>query len=241
MSTPKHRKPRKPHRTQENKDCGNVKYTEEELQKVYEEVAHLTRRGWTQVEIATKIGVSQKTISLYLKDIRRLWAENVTWEITEYVAEKLDQYREIRKEAWSAWERSKESYKRTVTEKGHKRTLTVKLGEGPKGRRETPATADENKLVVLKRVLTKEGRVPAVQFLQVVLETLEAERRLLGLDVLPRKNEVGDRSAQAGVSQYSVDWQKLVELAGTPMLAMDRLEAIEAEARMVEQTTGAKE
>src|SRR5262245_27140041 len=72
------------------------------------EVARLHRQGMTQVEIAKALGVSQPQIAYDLRVLRIRYQTTQIEDHGELVAEKLAQYRDIRREAWEAWERNKQ-------------------------------------------------------------------------------------------------------------------------------------
>lgn len=70
-------------------------------------VATLNRRGYTQADIAKEVNLSQGQISYYLKQMRQVYLDTATEETKLYLEEKIEQFREIRLEAWREWERSK--------------------------------------------------------------------------------------------------------------------------------------
>jgi hypothetical protein len=121
------------------------------------EIMQLIRRGWTQTEIATKFGIAQETVSKDYRMILKEWREQRVELAADEIETKLAEYREIRSEAWAAWERSKLD-----------------------AEKETHVTGDSFSTTTR----TKEGRTPANEYLRTVLNCLQAERELLGLDVV---------------------------------------------------------
>jgi transcriptional regulator with XRE-family HTH domain len=78
------------------------------------EVSRLLLRGWTQLEIAERLGVSQKTISGDAKAARAEWAEATVTSIGPVVEAELALLLEVEREAWAGWERSKEDIREHV-------------------------------------------------------------------------------------------------------------------------------
>ena len=136
-------------------------------ESVLAEVAKMYRQGRTQTEIAETLGVSQPNVCRDLKIIRERYQRTQLDDRGALIAEKLAQYRDIRREAWLAWERSKEDAG-MVVEEFVDATESDGSREGSERR--------------IRRVVTKAGRLPVNQFLQTILATHKAERELLGLD-----------------------------------------------------------
>lgn len=135
-------------------------------------IAKMDRRGWTQYEIKEGlkdkgIDLSQGMISNYLKKIREEYREVMFLNRKEKVEEKLAQYREIRKEAWEAYDKSREN-----AEKEQEEFATIP----------TEDEGLEGSEMRIKRILTTEGRLPENAYLTTIMKTLESERALLGLD-----------------------------------------------------------
>jgi hypothetical protein len=121
------------------------------------EIMRLMRRGWTQDMIAEQLGIAQETVSKDYRMILKEWHAQRTEMVEEEVTAKLAEYLEIRTEAWAAWERSKIDAEKVVNADG-------------------PGYSTETK--------TREGRIPANEYLRTVLNCLQAERELLGLDAV---------------------------------------------------------
>jgi AcrR family transcriptional regulator len=128
-------------------------------------VARMSRRGFTLHEMAQELGVSPSTITLDLRRLRARYQKEAGEEHQVLVAEKRAQYREVRKEAWEQWERSKQNARRKVVE------ASVNA-DGTPGRQRT--------------TLTTEGRLADTAYLRTIIETLRDESALDGLNA-PRK------------------------------------------------------
>lgn len=141
-----------------------------------EEVARLDRRGYNQFQIADLLGVTQQQVSYDLKAIRKQYAEATIATRAEYVAEKIEQLREVEREAWAAWDRSKENHERT--------TETTEKVEQPVA---APSASTETTLGPegggnrLKTIIMKEGRLPESAYLQTIIACHKEEAALRGL------------------------------------------------------------
>lgn len=65
-------------------------------------------KGETQAAIAKQLGVSDRTVSTYLKDIRDEWLQSRLDAHERVQAKELARIDEIERNAWAAWERSQE-------------------------------------------------------------------------------------------------------------------------------------
>jgi plasmid maintenance system antidote protein VapI len=131
------------------------------------EVAALHRRGMKQTEIAKAVGVSQPQIAYDLRIVQTRYQATQMKDRSALVAEKLAQYRDVGREAWLAYDRSKEDAG-TVVEEFVVASESDGTREGSERR--------------IRRVVTKAGRLPANQYLLTILSVLKAECELLGLD-----------------------------------------------------------
>jgi hypothetical protein len=112
--------------------------------------------GFTQRQIAERIGVSSVQICFDLRKLRKRYVEQANVHAGERIGETLAAYRDVRREAWQAWERSCLESRRVTTRTGGKNGDAV--------------------------TTTVEARLPGAEYLQVVLDTYAAERKVLGLD-----------------------------------------------------------
>jgi transcriptional regulator with XRE-family HTH domain len=81
------------------------------------EVARLYTEGWTQAEIAGRLGVTQQTVSGTLKAVRQQWRERAIADVGLLTLEELHKIRSVEREAWSAWRKSLEPGEATTTER----------------------------------------------------------------------------------------------------------------------------
>jgi DNA-binding transcriptional ArsR family regulator len=121
------------------------KFTKTQREIHLAEVARLDRGGYTTTEIAANTGVTQQQVSYDLKVIRARYAKVVEQERKAKVWEKLALLRELRKEAWEAWERSKANSEKEVTD-SVRRIVEAKDAEG----RPRPLTAQDLKNAIEK-------------------------------------------------------------------------------------------
>lgn len=149
-------------------------------------IARLDRRGYTQFEIAQElrrmglVDLSQPMVSKHLKQIREDYAEAKVAERHALVIEKLDQLREVRAEAWRAYDRSMLDARRRVTERAPR--LKDDEEEPRQAKRKKPGVKSlDDDLRRIKVIITREGRLPANEYLTTILKTIEMEMKLLGL------------------------------------------------------------
>ncbi|HXT58785.1 MAG TPA: ECF-type sigma factor [Pirellulales bacterium] len=72
------------------------------------QVAELTLKGHRQSEIAAQLEVTQSTVSKDLQQVRAAWREAGVRDFEAAVSEQLETLALIQREAWLAWERSKQ-------------------------------------------------------------------------------------------------------------------------------------
>lgn len=167
-----------------------AKFTKTQREEVKVRVAMLDRRGCniTQISVLLKdefdISVGPAMVAIYLRQIREAYLASIESERSILVQEKLAQYREIRYEAWMAYERSKLDTKKTVSEFIPVRPKPVdpKAKQSTKPTTLVPSRSPEDAMMLLKAVVTQEGRLPANDYLRTIMTTLENERELLGID-----------------------------------------------------------
>lgn len=208
--------------------------------RVLAEIGKYDRRGYSQHKIVEAIAplvkLSQPRVCQLLKEIREQYKSRVLEDRTEKVNEMLEAYRDVRAEAWASYEKSKADSERLVREsvRPHKGEDEEVGGDSLRGKRNGKGATGrrgesvEQSLVLLKEVVTTEGRLPANVYLQTVLDTLKAERDLLGLDA-PKTVDVtttGELTVWdriAGVDLPQLEWvaandpvERMIDAAGEP-------------------------
>lgn len=198
--------------------------------RVLAEIGKYDRRGYSQHAIATAllplVKLSQPRICVLLKEMRQQYKTRMMEDRAEKVNEMLAAYRDVRAEAWSSYEKSKADAEKFVREsvKPYEDPTEEqkKNAKGATGRKGESAAAS---LVLLKEIVTTEGRLPANVYLQTVLDTLKAERELLGLDAPKQVDVTGDLGPNVWDLLAGVDPSFQVVDANEPI---DRiLEAVE--------------
>lgn len=79
-----------------------------EIEQRRRQVAELSLKGHNQYEIAARLDVGQATVSEDLKRLRAAWRESGVRDFDSLVAEQMNTLAMIQREAWEAWERSKQ-------------------------------------------------------------------------------------------------------------------------------------
>ena len=87
-----------------------------ELARDRRKVADLYLKGWIQADIATEIGMSQKTVSNDIKALQKDWLNSALVDFNEAKSQELAKIDRLEREYWQAWERSCEDAE-TITEK----------------------------------------------------------------------------------------------------------------------------
>jgi predicted transcriptional regulator len=166
-----------------------------EREKDLAKIAKYDRRGYSQDDIARIVGVSQSQVSDDLKVIRSRYAVTTQEEIRILVEEKRSQLREVRAEAWRAWERSKKESLKVVEEQSSRGEYEIE-----------------------KTVTTKEHRLPDATYLRVIIETLRDECALDGLNQPQKLNinaqviDWGELFARTVESEVNQVEQKLAQI-----------------------------
>jgi hypothetical protein len=134
----------------------------------------LDREGYTVTAIAGIVGVSKQQVSYDLKRIRERHLKASIAERAAMVAEKLEELRDIRAQAWQAWEESL----------GHMADeLVKKVLDRIKDEIERCSTlGDKIDLDALDGIRVEVAKKPNMESLRVILACIRQERELLALD-----------------------------------------------------------
>lgn len=122
-------------------------------------IAKLYLQGESQSAIAKSLELSQQTISLDLKEIRKRWRESSIRDFDEAKSQELAKIDLVEAEYWRQWERSKQMKRVRKNEEG----LTEKG-------------------TFLKNATTEEDRCGNPAYLAGVMNCIERRCKILGLD-----------------------------------------------------------
>jgi len=183
-------------------------------EEVLTTVAKYHRRGYEQKAIALKIkeelklDFTQGMISNYVKEIRKRYATSTQDTHAALVAEKVEQLNEVIAEAWAAYEWSKRDTQKVTREKALRKPVEEKVVEKVKikghSKRRTTEQEVEAILTTVKVMVTREGRIPANEFLLTIIKAHELQMKLLGvLDSSTVNNNT--------VNVLNVDWAAMAE------------------------------
>jgi hypothetical protein len=145
-------------------------------------IIQLMKRGFGEEEIAGELGLEVKQVVVQYKIAIKEMAETRSQVTEEVLTLKLKEYQEVKKEAWLAWEKSKNPIEKEAYE-----TITSEYGTKE----------------IAKRF--KEGRLPASEYLNVILQCLKAERELLGI------NPVRKIEGSMTVAGVVFDWNRFMD------------------------------
>lgn len=146
-----------------------------------EEVRTLLARRYTQTQIAERLGVKQQAVSLWVKQIEADAIAAAADRAVE-IRTTLESLAEVEREAWAAWDRSKEP---GVTEKEEDGSSV----NGP----------------FSKSVKTTQYQVGDPAYLQLVLGCQAQRRQLLGLDAPSKAQEIIAAELSAGLERLRVN------------------------------------
>lgn len=114
------------------------KRTPQEREADLEYIADLYVQGWTQQAIAEQLSsersysLSRPQIGYDLAEIRQRWLDSMLQNFDQRKSEELAKLDRVEREAWKAWEQSKE-YESLITEKGQTPKGSVNLRKKRKG------------------------------------------------------------------------------------------------------------
>src|SRR5262245_2052021 len=105
------------------------------------EMLKLLRRGWTKARIGERLGVHRTQVDYDWNAVLKELQADRERDTEKLIEAKKEEYAEVKREAWDAWERSKEDKERRVAEtttegggegegQGDRRTKAVKAVEG---------------------------------------------------------------------------------------------------------------
>lgn len=135
------------------------KRTKRQVEKDRTTEADLYLKGWTQDAIAAHLHISRDMVQDDLAKVREAWLHSQIFDFDQAKSQKLMQIRLLTREAWEAWERSKQDFTKT------KKSKTVAEGQDVK------AYASSS----------NEQSRGEPRYLQIIKDLMDQENRLLGL------------------------------------------------------------
>lgn len=188
-------------------------------------MAELDLIGYTQMEIADKVRVSQTTVGTFLKELRQRYKDAGVYDHAAMVYEKRQQYRYVRKLAIEAHIRCLEGNLEVV--ETHELRAVVEgdeadAGEGPKPKRGRGGQRQRlaARMKKVREVIARKGMAGASGWLSIVMDTLRAECQLLGLNA-PDKVDVNQTTRV-------IDWAALMSAGAGPETIEGELAKVEA-------------
>lgn len=146
------------------------KRNKSQRKEMVDKALHMLSRGESRYSIARQLGESQRVIDQVLKTAVDLVVKERTIADDEERALKIAEYKEVKREAWLAWERSKADAQKIVVERFKPRPKKDEDGN--------EVEQPEQK----KTTRSNEGRLPSSSYLTIILQCIQAERELMGLD-----------------------------------------------------------
>jgi hypothetical protein len=172
-------------------------------EKLRADVVKLSLHGYRQVDVARMTGISQGRVSQILSESIESWrARRVRDTPEQLIGMKLEQLRAVRAEAWEAWVQSKEDDVYTIEEQNlrtiyRNATVNGKRVQIPGGER----------LRVVRAIRRVVSRLPANEYLQMVIQCLTEEMKLEGLtpELIVNFTRINNDNGQ----QVTVRWDHL--------------------------------
>lgn len=162
-----------------------------------EEIRRLLARRYTQGQIAAELSISQRVVSYWLDQVEAD-AQAAAADRAVEIRATLDALAEVEREAWAAWERSKEAARIEVSESG----------TGPKGPTAKDRTVDRY-------------QVGDSTYLNVILACQTQRRALLGLDAPTKAQEFVMQELRAGLERLRHNLPEPLFLQVAGLLAGD--------------------
>jgi predicted transcriptional regulator len=153
-------------------------------------IISLMRRGWTQQMIADELGLDRTMVTYEWAKIRAQMAAQMDTDVKEIIGATLEELAEVKRESWHGWDKSKRRGKKKTTE----------VSSSGNSEREKEST-------------TVEARTGDPRFLQAILNCIQSERELRGIDA--------PKSVDARV--LTLNWDELVKQL--PPEVVDDIEA----------------
>jgi hypothetical protein len=170
----------------------NGKYRKRKIEtaEVEAEIAKWDRFGLTQRRIVVKIQenlgikISQPIVCRAIQRVRAEYRESALMHRNEMVVQEMKVLVDVRAEAIEAWERSKRNSRKVIRKKVPPRDCFKCKGTGAGGNKGPCKVCGGKKVIKFPPEVTStvEGRLPASEYLNVIIQTNRAIRELLGLD-----------------------------------------------------------
>lgn len=166
------------------------KLTKTQQEEVMAAIAQFDRRGYDQRRIVKALRekgiaqLSQPAVLYYLKKIREEYRDVTRAERQTMIREKIEALNEVIATAWEGYDKSCKDGQKRVTEKVRPPAEPVAPEEPKNGKRvrqRSPEAEVKETLQRIKVIMTREGRIPANEFLQTIIKATELQCKLLGL------------------------------------------------------------
>ena len=161
------------------------RYKKEQILRI-DIISQLYKRGYSyreiQEEVKTRLNLEHYSLQTVHKDIQTMlqeWRETRIENVEHSVQLELERIDEATKEAWNAWEKSKNDYER---KKAKQQRVPVITGEGDEG-------SEKNEIVKMEQQREEVICYGDPRYLEVIHKNSVERRKLLGL-YAPEKKDV---------------------------------------------------
>jgi predicted transcriptional regulator len=176
-------------------------------------VAKMDRRGYSYGQIAEVLGVTPEAVGEHVRRLKREYRAIAIEDLEESIGEKIEQYKEMRREAWEAWERSKERFEEVTETESLPIRIEDTRGKKDKGDKSGRKDRNSPELRTVSKV-TKSVYKSGAEYLRIVLTCLEAERKLRGTDA-PEKMDLRSEV---------LNWGELAKAGPVPDVLAEKIE-----------------
>lgn len=186
--------------------------------------------GWSEREIAKEMEVSQPQVHYDLKQAEALWLEKAVDDRRMLVLKETETLRWTRAEAVKGFLRSMEDARKVQTKKVGPRPCRACLGLGKTNNgKKCKSCAGKGQWVPPDEITdTVEGRLPATEYLRVVIETHNKIAEMYGLR----------EAIKLDVTATTINWDQLAGATGPVLDAIEgQLLKIAAEINGTSSTT----
>lgn len=122
-------------------------------------VSELYLRGWIQADIAKDIGISAKTVSKLLEEVRKRWLVNQVNNFEQRKAMELERIDKVEREYWDAWIRSKDGQRKIIKTTLKRTTMRGDSSEDTDGEEFIDTPGDPRFLDGIQKCITLRAKI----------------------------------------------------------------------------------
>ena len=121
--------------------------------------SELYLKGWMQADIAKDLGISAKTVSKLLGEVKKRWLVNQIQNIEARKVMELERIDRIEREYWDAWEHSKKGQNKVISTKLKRTTMRGDSTEETEGQEFLDTPGDPRFLEGIQKCIALRSRI----------------------------------------------------------------------------------